>query len=345
MTGAIEWDRQIGRRLRLRDLHVFFTVVQRGSMAKAAIQLGVSQPTVSEVIADLEHVLGVRLFDRSPRGVTCTMYGRALLKRGLIAFDELKQGIRDIEYLSDPRIGEVRIGCVESIASAILPPVIHKFYDEHPGVVLDVEQVATPTLEFPALRERRLDLVLARLARTPADEGVEDELDVEILCNDSIVVAAGACSPWAQRAELDIAELVDEPWILTTPGTWNHRIIAEAFRARGLDPPRIVARTFSVPLRTSLLATGKFITALPESVLRFNADRFQLKVLPLKLPVRPWPVAVVTLKGRTLSPIVQLFIDHIRNFTRSMDMQVPHGDGRHDHNQADHRVRPHQPAD
>src|SRR5580700_7158480 len=98
MLRKIDWEGQIGRRLKLRDLHVFQTVVQRGSMAKAAQQLGVSQPAVSEVIADLEHILGVRLVDRSARGVEPTIYGGALLKRSVAAFDELKQSIRDIEF-------------------------------------------------------------------------------------------------------------------------------------------------------------------------------------------------------------------------------------------------------
>ena len=99
MPRNIDSESQIGRRLRLRDLHLFFTVVQEGSMAKAASRLGISQPAVSEVIAALEDALGVRLFDRNARGVEPTVYGRALLKRGRAAFDELKQGIRDIEFL------------------------------------------------------------------------------------------------------------------------------------------------------------------------------------------------------------------------------------------------------
>src|SRR5499426_4307779 len=123
MLRKIDWESQIGRRLKMRDLHVFFTVAQHGSMGKAAAQLGVSPPTVSEVIADLEHGLGVKLLDRSSQGVEPTIYGHALLKRGLAAFDELKQGIRDIEFLADPTTGEVRLGCPESISATILPTV------------------------------------------------------------------------------------------------------------------------------------------------------------------------------------------------------------------------------
>src|SRR6266436_6672766 len=101
MAKIIDWEDHIGRRLRLRDLRVFFAVVQCGRLSKAAAQLRVSHPAISQVIADLEHALGARLFDRSSRGVEPTIYARALLVRGRAAFDELKQGIRDIEFLTD----------------------------------------------------------------------------------------------------------------------------------------------------------------------------------------------------------------------------------------------------
>ena len=93
MPRLTQWEQQIGRRLRLRDLFVFFAVVESGSMAKAGAKLGVSTPSISEVIAALEHALGVRLLDRSSKGVVATAYGEALLIRGRAAFDELRQGI------------------------------------------------------------------------------------------------------------------------------------------------------------------------------------------------------------------------------------------------------------
>src|SRR5262245_33708728 len=126
MSKITDWDSHIGRRLKLRNLHVFFTVVQHGSLAKAASHLGVSHPAISQLIADLERALGARLFDRTSRGVTPTIYGHALLRRGRAAFDELKQGIRDIEFLSDPAIGEIRFGCPEGL-EAIVVPVIEQF--------------------------------------------------------------------------------------------------------------------------------------------------------------------------------------------------------------------------
>src|SRR5262249_57806646 len=122
------------RRLKLRDLHVFSTVVQRGSMAKAAQHLGVSQPSVSEVIANLEHALGVRLLDRGAQGIEPTVYGDALLKRSVEVFDSLKQSIRDIEFLSDASTGEVRVGCMEGPWFTLLPDVIRQFSQHYPRI-------------------------------------------------------------------------------------------------------------------------------------------------------------------------------------------------------------------
>src|SRR3954453_6756732 len=106
MARALQgWESPIGRRLRLRDLHILSVVVQSGSMARAASQLAMTQPAVSESVASLEAALGVRLLDRSPRGVEPTRYAHALLKRGHVVFDELMQGVRDIEFLANPRVG------------------------------------------------------------------------------------------------------------------------------------------------------------------------------------------------------------------------------------------------
>jgi DNA-binding transcriptional LysR family regulator len=145
MASTIHWEKNIGRRFQLRDLQVFFTVAERCSMAKAAAELGITQPSVSTAIAGLETSLGAKLFDRSPQGVELTPVGQALLIRGRAAFDELRQGVRDIEYLSKPDVGEVRIGCPESIAAGFLPAVIDRLSQKCPLVSLAVAHVVTPT--------------------------------------------------------------------------------------------------------------------------------------------------------------------------------------------------------
>src|SRR3954471_8690967 len=99
----MDWPERIGRRIKLRDLHILLAIVQSGSLTKAAKQLAISQPVVSKVVADLEKILGVRLLDRDRHGAEATVYGVALLKRGIAAFDELKQGVKEIEFLRGRR--------------------------------------------------------------------------------------------------------------------------------------------------------------------------------------------------------------------------------------------------
>ena len=143
-SGVENWDSRIGRRIRLRDLHVFLVVVEWRSMAKAAHHLAVTQPAVSKSIADLEHTLGVRLLDRNPQGVEVTPYGTVLVRRALAAFDELRQGVGEIKFLADPTAGEVRIGCNESLSAALLPAVIEGLSERHPGVTVHVAQMSRP---------------------------------------------------------------------------------------------------------------------------------------------------------------------------------------------------------
>jgi DNA-binding transcriptional LysR family regulator len=316
MAKVVAWERQIGRRLRLRDLSVFFTVVEYGSMAKAGAKLGVSTPSVSQVIAALEHALGVRLLDRSPTGVVTTRYGDALLARGRAAFDELRLGIRDIEFLADPHAGELRVGCPESLAAGFLVPLLERFAREHPRVQIHVLPVRQPTLEFPELHERRVDLVLARLANEPVRGRLSDELNAEVLFNDRYALVVGPNSTWGRRRKVDLADLVDAPWITSPLEALGESFVGGAFRARGLKEPSLRITTFSVHLRNNIVSGGDFITALPESVLRIYRKLHALRELPIELSVRP-PVAVVTLRHRTLAPTAQSFIACARDIATS----------------------------
>ena len=317
MAKAISQSR-VSRRLRFRDLEVLFAVVQCGSMAKAASELGVTQPAVSEVIAELEQTFAVRLFDRSPQGVVPTIYGRALHRRGLAAFDELKQGIRDIEFLADPTKGDVRIGCPDSIAGAILAPMVQKFCGDYPGVALTIDPVPTPTLEVPELHARKLDLVVARLDRSYMDDPLGGGLNIEILFDDEAVIAAGENSRWVRRRKIDLADLLDANWVGTSRQTFTTMLLEQSFQENNLPLPKMRVMTFSVQVRAHLLATGDFVSAMPKSMLRLNPECRGLKQLPIKLGRRNFPVAIVTLKDRTLSPPVELFLGSLRTHVKSL---------------------------
>jgi DNA-binding transcriptional LysR family regulator len=314
MAGTVDWDARIGSRMRLRDLHILLAVVQHGTMAKAATQLRISQPAVSEAIAALERVLGIRLLERRRRGVEPTAYGAALIRSATAAFDDLRQGVRQIEYLSDPNAGELRIACPESIASGILGPIVRRLTARHPRVRLFVEQAVTQP-HFPQLDTRQVDLVLTRWGPRLGQPDRAHGFNVEVLFKDRVRLAVGKRTPWARRRKIDLNQLVNARWITVPSDDVGGAAVAEAFRARGLPPPAIDVTTYSIHLRYNLVAGGAFVALLPESVLRFNPQG--LYALPIDLPAPPWPVAIVTAKDRTQNPAVTRFVECARYVAKS----------------------------
>lgn len=305
------WESRIGRRLKLRDLHILSVVVRWGSMAKAASQLAMSQPAVSESIASLEATLGVRLLDRTPRGIEPTFYSHALLRRSNIVFDELMQGVKEIEFLANPKVGEIRVATGDTGAAGLLVPAIDGLSQRYPEICIRVTSASAEPLAYPELRERKVDVVLARISRSFAHA----DLDVETLFEDPPRVVAGALSPWARRRKVTLADLVNEKWTLTSDEV-IHDLVSDAFESNGLPAPRETVTASSMLLRSRLLATGRYLTVLPASVLRYNAKQWALKALPVDLQMKPMCVTLVTLKNRTVSPAVRLFIDEIRAITR-----------------------------
>ena len=210
------------------------------------------------------------------------------------------------------------IGYTDAIAATVFPEIIGRFSETYPRVAMRVDTVPAPAVRFPGLRNRTHDLVLARFWSPLPNHYEVDDFNVEVLFDDPLVVVAGKQSRWARRRKIDLAELVDEPWILSPPGTWSYERVAEAFRARGLGAPTASLVTYSMDLRAKLLARGRFITVVPKSVLRLDDDRHPLKLLPIDFPIRSWPIAILTLKNRTLSPVVERFIDCAREVAKSM---------------------------
>jgi len=239
------WDERMGRRLKLRDLYVFKTVALLGSMGKAATQLAVSPPAISKSITDLEHVLGVRLLDRSRQGVEPTRYGSSLLKWSSTVFDDLKKGVEEIDFLADPSRGEVRVSTGEGMPAGLLSAVIDRLSRQYPQIVFSVTQAATNALQYRDLRERSVDLIFGRLV-LPIEEG---DFNTEILFEDRYSVVAGDSSKWRRRGNIEPAELVDEPWCVH--GGRIESAIVGAFHMRGLAAPRRIVTTNSIQLKNA----------------------------------------------------------------------------------------------
>jgi molybdate transport repressor ModE-like protein len=306
----------LDRRLRLRDLRLLHEVARLGSMAKAARELGITQPAVSKALSDLERLLGVRLLDRGAGGVVPTSYGDALLRHANVMFDELRRVNLDLAHLSDPSVGALRVACPEFIAAGILPVALEHFGKQFPRVVVDVVQAENIAPEFRLLRERQVDLMIGRVL--PAQPSVQEDISIELLFGERLHVVAGASSPWAKRRKIKLGDLVHERWTLPPGDSVAGGLAAEAFAAENLPEPQATIVSFSLHLRKAAAASGQFLTVLHDSVLRLSREKSGLRVLPVPLKIKTQPVAVITLKGRTLLPAAQPFMDCIREVAASL---------------------------
>jgi DNA-binding transcriptional LysR family regulator len=143
-----------------------------------------------------------------------------------------------------------------------------------------------------------------------------DDLDTEILSEETLYIGAGADSRWHRRRRIDAAELIGEPWALPAyDSSFVGPLVKEAFQAKGLDPPPIAVVTFSMHLLTALMATSRFLSVWSASM-QLSAKRLPVKALPVDLQIRPLRNGIVTLKNRTISPVAQLFIESARKVAR-----------------------------
>ena len=194
-----------------------------------------------------------------------------------------------------------------------MPAIIDRLSRRYPRIDVHVVHAETATLELRELREREVDLMVGRILRP-----LDDDIDAEVLFEERRFVVAGARSRWAGRRKLALSELAHEPWILDPSKAASTPLITNAFRAHGLELPRRNVTTFSVHVRSYLLATGRFLAIMSDTTLRFRAKHWSVKVLPIDLGVPPQRVAIFTLKNRTLSPAGKLFIECAREVARPL---------------------------
>ena len=308
----MRWSDRIGRRIKLRDLHILQTAAEAGSMAKAAVTLGISQPAVSYAIADMEHALGVPLLDRTSQGVTPTAYGRALLERSIVVFNELREGISEIEHLADPAVGEVHIGTTPPM-SAIAAAVINRLIERYPRMAFHLI-VEPATALIRELRYRNIELAITR----HVDTQMKEDLKMQILFHDELAVICAKHNQWARRRRVKLSQLLDERWALYPPSSFFGLVTRSAFAAHGLEVPRVSVTTPSTYALSMLVATGPFITVHPSTMLRIPQKHALLTAVDVDMRRTRNPIALITLSNRSLSPAAKMFTETASAVVKTM---------------------------
>jgi DNA-binding transcriptional LysR family regulator len=303
---------RLSRKLKVRDLQMVEIISAKGSMARAAIELGLSQPAISKAVADLEHALGASLFERSTRGVQLTDAGIVLMQRGRVIMDELRHGVEEIANITDPTAGLVRVG-VSLAQSQFIASVIGRATRRYPKIKFSVV-MADPLALIQSVRDRELDLVVCRAQMT--ENG--PDLKSQILFRDRTEVVVAPSHPLARRRKLDLADLLEERWALTPPDTYLSDLVRQAFTKRSLPMPKAVVSTSSIQLRFELMDTAGFVTLSSRSMALHPSRRGRIKVLPVGFDDDAGPMAAITLRAKQATNVVKLFIEEARQSAQSI---------------------------
>jgi DNA-binding transcriptional LysR family regulator len=205
------------------------------------------------------------------------------------------------------------VGASAALSEGIVTAVIDRLSQRHPRVVFHV--VVGGTLELlDGLRARRVELGMVRMSGQES----EDDVRQEVLFEEPLVVVAGADNPWLRRRRIGLAQLLDERWTWPSPGTAFDALVVGAFRQSGLNPPSATVYVDAINMRIKLAATGRFLAVVPAGILRFPATNPSIRMLPVELPSTRWPIGIITLKHRTLSPLAQRFVAVAREVAKPL---------------------------
>ncbi|HEY8053084.1 MAG: LysR substrate-binding domain-containing protein [Steroidobacterales bacterium] len=300
-------ERWIGRKFRLRHLELIAEIYDRRSILKASKRLNLTQPTVTKALQDVESTLGLKLFQRSNRGIEPTEYGEIFARHAKVLLAQLRHAAEELENLRVGYSGKVSIGTLLAASASILPDAIALLKKERPGVAISVI-VGTYDILMPSLLAGDLDLVVGRL---PA-QGRSRELEYEEFYAEPICVVVRRGHPLTRKRRLALRDLTKEAWLLPLPETELHRQIERAFIDAGASLPKNVIESVSILTNRVLLRKSDCLGVMPYHVALDDVEHGLLSILPIRLKSLEGPVGVIVRAPGDLPPAASALRECLR---------------------------------
>ncbi|GAA1977008.1 LysR substrate-binding domain-containing protein [Amycolatopsis minnesotensis] len=291
-------------RLKIRHLTLVDALAEHGSVVRAADHLRITQPAATRSLRELEEIIGARLFDRGPRGITATTVGSAVVEHARAVLGHLRQASRHVVELNDADRGTVTVGTHLAGANLLVPRAIARLKRDHPELTVVVREDRLSVLHEDLLAGR-LDLVVGRLGPTAAPS----PLTQECLYDEPIrlVVRAGHA---ALGGHAPLSALAAHPWVFPLPGTGLRRELEDAFVHERVALPVDRVDCDSILTLRQLVLETEAVAALPALVAEED-DRFA--VLPTKLPGVRLSVGVTLPAERPSGPATSAFLAHLHD--------------------------------
>ncbi len=290
-------DRFVRSYLKIRHLVLLVELGRHGSVMHAAEAANLTQPAASKLLGELEHALGVQLFERLPRGVAPTWYGKVLIRRAGAALAEMDAAHQEVMELLSGLRGRVAVGAVLTPSISLIPPAVTLLKSRHARVHVSIS-VDTSKLLVARLRDGELDIVIGRILDTDAAA----ELNFEPITDEPHSLIGRAGHPLASRSDLQLAELAQQGWILPPVASIMRDRITALFLSQGLEQPGETVSTMALPTIASLLAGSDMVAPLPVELVQPYLDSGLLTVLPYDLSLRMDMYGIITRKQHQLSP-------------------------------------------
>jgi len=300
-------DWYLRSRLRMRQVLLLAALDEHRNMHRAAASLSMTQPAATRLLADLERLLGMRLFERSARGLTPNAYGESLVRHARVMLATLDHARDDINALASGTEGKIVLGALLVAAPVLVPRAVSQFKQRHPGHTVLIRE-GTSAVLTPRLLRGELDLIVGRASSDLPSEG----LKFEAFYSEPMQVIARPDHPLASRRGLRLARLADEQWIVPTPEAAYRRRLEGAFRQAGVEPPRRIVESHSILTNIALVRETDMLAVMPRDVAQQYSGLGLVRILPVGLPAPSGPVGVVTVLGRTLPPAAADLIQALR---------------------------------
>jgi DNA-binding transcriptional LysR family regulator len=294
-------------RLKTRHLSLLLYLHEHRSVLRAAEAANMTQPAASKMLAEMESLLGVPLFERHARGVEPTRYGQVLIRRARSALSEIGRAQDEIAALSSGRMGQASIGTVVNPGTNLVPQAIAMVKRDCPDILIKVEMDYSRPL-VAKLLDGQLDIVVGRIM---GPEGA-GELDFESLADEPHAVLARAEHPLAHQSQVTHADLAAYGWIMPPPGSVLRSRLDMVFLEHGQPPPQNIVETGSLPIIVHLLRNSDMLTALPPESVQFYLQMGHMCVLPINLGVRMEYFGIVRRRNHQLSPGAERVLEALR---------------------------------
>jgi DNA-binding transcriptional LysR family regulator len=298
-----------GRGLKIGHLRLMAALGRWGQISRAAQDLGLTQPAASRLAAEIQHIVGRPVYDRTGRGIELTEAGQMLARRALRALQEIDDAGREIAELDRAPSGEVRIGSVTGPAIEHVMPILRAARLSMPGVTIAVE-VATSDQLCAHLMDGRIDIALGRLTGT-GDAGM---IDLQPVAPEPVDLAVRAGHPLLREEPVPAARLLDFSWVLPMDGAILRDTVTEALARRGLAPPANAFVTSSFLLTLALVSQTNAIAPVAAPVARaFSGAQGGIRRLRSDLGIEVGTFGLMLRRGRQLTPAGQAVLALLRS--------------------------------